>query len=443
MILRNTGLLLQLLTFISFVHSQTSADLKSLHSDLFSNYKKEVLPIENPSKQLEIGVVFYLTSLNSFNEVEESISVTGALYTNWTDPALKWNQTIYGNVAFTVIDSKDVWLPSIFLINRVDSMNPVGDGIKFPVMISYTGHVAYNNGGILNAKCQTDISKFPFDRQTCTLIFVPWGFFAQLLTLHSIYDEAQLIYFSPHSDWQLEEYSARTSIDKYEFSLFYVKLTIKRESLYFTVMIIIPTLLFSLLNPLVFVLPVESGERVSLSVTLLLSYTIFLTLASASIPTSSKPMCVLLIVMVAMIGISGTIVIGTIVSAKYFYLENGKNLGSILNYLIGRLTKRKKSAASIDESNELFTTGKDGSAMIDSLFFYGTIVHAQTSADLKSLHTDLFDNYKKEVLPIENPSKQLEIGVAFYLTSLNSFNQVEESISVTGTLYTNWTDPAL
>ncbi|VDI03711.1 Hypothetical predicted protein [Mytilus galloprovincialis] len=369
----NIGLLLQLLNITNIVHAQTSADLKALHTDLFNNYKKEVIPIENTSKPLEIGIAFYLTSLNSFNEVEESISVTGALYTNWTDPDLKWNSTMYGNVAFTVIYSDSVWLPSMFLVNRVDSMNPVGDDVKFPAMISYTGQVAYNTGGILNAKCLTDISKFPFDRQTCTLVFIPWGFHANLLTLNSLSDKALLSFFTPHSDWKLEDYSSRTAIYNMH-SLFYVELTIKREPLYFTIMIIVPTLLFSLLNPLVFVLPVESGERVSLSVTLLLSYTIFLTLASASIPTSSKPMSVLLIVMIAMIGISGTIVIGTIVSAKYFYLENDKNLGYIMNYFIERLNKRKKSVEQIDENNELLKKAKYGSAVVDSLIFYGTYI---------------------------------------------------------------------
>ncbi|XP_076109448.1 acetylcholine receptor subunit alpha-1-B-like [Mytilus galloprovincialis] len=277
---------------------------------------------------------------------------------------------MYGNVAFTVIDSESVWLPSMFLVNRVDSMNPVGDGVKFPAIISYTGQVAYNPGGILNAKCQTDISKFPFDRQTCTLIFIPWGFHAHLLTLNSLSDIAQLSFFTPHSDWKLEEYSTRTVIYNNVYSLFYLELTIKREPLYFTIMIIVPTLLFSLLNPLVFVLPVGSGERVSLSVTLLLSYTIFLTLASGSIPTASKPMSVLLIVMVAQIGISGTIVIGTIVSAKYFYLENDKNLGCIMNYLIARLNKRKKNVERIDENKELFKKAKYGSAVVMSFFFY-------------------------------------------------------------------------
>jgi hypothetical protein len=55
--------------------------------------------------------------------------------------------------------------------------------------------------------------------------------------------------------------------------------------------------LFVALNPLVFLLPVESGERIGLSMTILLSYTIFLTLISDAIPASSNPMSITLIVM--------------------------------------------------------------------------------------------------------------------------------------------------
>jgi hypothetical protein len=65
------------------------------------------------------------------------------------------------------------------------------------------------------------------------------------------------------------------STDFYHF-----KLKIKRRALYYGVMIIAPTVLFALMNPLVFLLPIESGERVSLAMTILLSYAIFLTLMS-------------------------------------------------------------------------------------------------------------------------------------------------------------------
>ena len=79
-----------------------------------------------------------------------------------------------------------------------------------------------------------------------------------------------------------------------------------------------------LLNPLVFLLSVESGERVSLSMTILLSYAIFLTLVLSSIPASSNSMCALLIVMIIIIVVSGIIVFGVII-AEIFQRRCGQN----------------------------------------------------------------------------------------------------------------------
>jgi hypothetical protein len=48
-------------------------------------------------------------------------------------------------------------------------MQPIGHDITFRASIYSDGQVSYKPGGILQAKCPTDISKFPFDIQECTL----------------------------------------------------------------------------------------------------------------------------------------------------------------------------------------------------------------------------------------------------------------------------------
>ncbi|VDH98733.1 Hypothetical predicted protein [Mytilus galloprovincialis] len=371
---QSLGVLLVFSIANNYINAQSHTDVKKLYTDLFTDYKKEILPTADQSKPLVVGVTFYMASFNSFNEVEETISLTAAVGMNWTDPALKWNPNLYGNVYVTIINPKDLWLPQIFLTNRVDSMNPVGDDTMFFPTIVFTGEVIYSPGGILKAKCPTDISKFPFDTQTCTLQLMTWGFIQSNLLLSSNFDKAQLDFFSPHSDWNLLEYSTSIVNESLGYSVLYVKLTFEREPLYFAVMIILPTLLFSLLNPLVFVLPVESGERVSLSMTILLSYAIFLTLVSASIPASSNPMCILLIAMIAIISISGVIVIGSIISANYFYLDNSKNIGMMMKYLTKLWMRKKNKVVPIDEYKELAIRGKDITEMLDSLFFYGTYI---------------------------------------------------------------------
>jgi len=105
-------------------------------------------------------------------------------------------------------------------------------------------------------------------------VFTAWALPNELLSLSSLYNQALLDYFYPHSDWILLEYSTKTDDEGGETN-FYFDLRIKRRALYYGIMINAPTVLFVLLNPLVFLLPVESGEPASLAMTILLSYAIF------------------------------------------------------------------------------------------------------------------------------------------------------------------------
>jgi hypothetical protein len=353
------------------VQSQSLTDAKTLQTDLFTGYKKGVRPVLNQSVPLNIGINFVLSSFNSFSEVDETLSLTAGLGLNWTDASLNWNPSSYGNLYTTIIDPVEIWTPPIFLVNRVDALESIGSDTKFYTTLVYSGQVIYAPGGIMNAKCPTDISKFPFDTQTCALFIVPWGITMEHLTFTPLSDKAQLGFFTPHSDWTLQGYST-TVINMNGYSTFKVDFTMKRHPLYFSVMILLPTLLFSLLNPLVFLLPVESGERVSLSMTILLSYAIFLTLVSNSIPKTSNPMCTLLIVMIVIISLSGVIVIGAIITAKYFHQDSDVKTGVLMNYIASRILKKRGNKVMPLEDKEETLTGKDFSCVLDYLFLRGT-----------------------------------------------------------------------
>ena len=66
---------------------------------------------------------------------------------------------------------------------------------------------------------------------------------------------------------------------------FYI--TIRRKTLFYTVNLILPTVLISFLCVLVFYLPAEAGEKVTLGISILLSLVVFLLLVSKILrPTS-------------------------------------------------------------------------------------------------------------------------------------------------------------
>merc|ERR1712241_837665 len=64
-------------------------------------------------------------------------------------------------------------------------------------------------------------------------------------------------------------------------------ITMRRKTLFYTVNLIIPCVGISFLSVLVFYLPSDSGEKVSLSISILLSLTVFFLLLAEIIPPTS------------------------------------------------------------------------------------------------------------------------------------------------------------
>lgn len=113
---------------------QTYGNVKTLYNDLFTNYKKEIIPCD-PTVPLKVEISFLLGSINYFKEVDETISITGSYILKWTDISLTWNPALYGNLNRISIKSSDMWIPPLALVNRVDESKPIGDDVSFQASV--------------------------------------------------------------------------------------------------------------------------------------------------------------------------------------------------------------------------------------------------------------------------------------------------------------------
>lgn len=98
-------------------------------------------------------------------------------------------------------------------------------------------------------------------------------------------------------------------------------MTLKRKSLFLTFNVIFPVLVIMVLNLQVFILPVESGERVSYVTTTLLALTVFLTIISDDLPTISDPMPSLCLFIITNLIISVVVCIATIIQLNLYYRD--------------------------------------------------------------------------------------------------------------------------
>lgn len=130
---------------------------------------------------------------------------------------------------------------------------------------------------------------FPFDQQNCTLKFRSWTYDHTEIDLVLKTDAASMDDFTPSGEWDILALPGRRTVNPLDPT--YVDLTydfiIKRKPLFYTINLIIPCILITSLAILVFYLPSDCGEKMTLCISVLLALTVFLLLISKIVPPTS------------------------------------------------------------------------------------------------------------------------------------------------------------
>ncbi|XP_067931548.1 acetylcholine receptor subunit beta-like 2 [Watersipora subatra] len=219
----------------------------------------------------------------------------------WLDLGLAWDEDKYGGVDVQYVPSEDIWLPDIVLYNNADGNYQVTLMTKATVYSS--GKVVWEPPAIYKSSCNIDVEFFPFDEQTCEMKFSSWTYDGALVDLkhqdqadvQGEVDIAMAIDLSGYYRsfiWDVMKVPARRNEVYYPCCPeFYpdvtFKIQIKRKTLFYTVNLIIPCVAISFLTVMVFYLPSDSGEKITLCISILLSLTVFFLLLADLIPPTS------------------------------------------------------------------------------------------------------------------------------------------------------------
>lgn len=137
-----------------------------------------------------------------------------------------------------------------------------------------------------------DITFFPFDHQNCSLKFGSWTYDKAEIDLLIIGSKVDMDEFWENSEWEIVDASGYKHDIKYNCcEEIYTDITysfyIRRLPMFYTINLIIPCLFVSFLTVLVFYLPSDCGEKVTLCISVLLSLTVFLLVITETIPSTS------------------------------------------------------------------------------------------------------------------------------------------------------------
>ena len=245
-------------------------------------------------------------------------------------------------------------MPPFFCFRySIDEEERIGGGrttYTTNVAVQYDGSNTWLNPAMFKSICSVDVTNFPFDDQECLLKFGSWAFDKSKIDLAVRNGSTLNSYYIKNGEWQLLNLSVKRNALKYqccphEFVDITINVHIRRESLDYILKLIIPCSLISSMIFLGFVLPPESGERIGLSITVLLAMTVFQQLSSELMPSYGFPLLGQYY-FACMIEIGASLVVTTLI--LNFYHRNSRPMPKALRVLIlkwlARVAFPKKNA---------------------------------------------------------------------------------------------------
>ena len=171
--------------------------------------------------------------------------------------------------------------------------------------LHFSGDVFWEPPAIYKSSCTINVEFFPFDEQLCMMKFGSWtydGFQVDLQhtdqvkqglgDLEVVPRGIDLRHFYPSTEWDLLTVPAKKNQKYYTccaepYPDITFNITMRRKTLFHTVNLIIPCVAISFLTVLVFYLPSDSGEKITLCISILLSLTVFILMLADIIPPTS------------------------------------------------------------------------------------------------------------------------------------------------------------
>ncbi|KAM9801066.1 neuronal acetylcholine receptor subunit alpha-10a [Neosynchiropus ocellatus] len=264
---------------------------QKLLNDLFANYTSALRPVEDTDTILNVTLQVTLSQIIDMDERNQILTAYLWIRQVWVDAHLKWEKDDYDGLDTIRIPSSYVWRPDIVLYNNADDhfTGPMDTN----VVIRHDGQIMWDSPAITKSSCRVDVSFFPFDAQQCRFTYGSWTYNGNQLDILNAMDSADLADLVENVEWEILGMPAKKNIIQYgccadPYPDVTYTLMLKRRASFYVFNLLIPCVMISFLAPLGFYLPADSGEKVSLGVTVMLALTVFQLLVAEIMPPSEN-----------------------------------------------------------------------------------------------------------------------------------------------------------
>ncbi|XP_059154940.1 neuronal acetylcholine receptor subunit alpha-6-like [Physella acuta] len=280
------------LALATCVQGQMYSHALAVHKDKLNSdvYSTEVRPLRNQSSTMFVYVIFQIVSIAQVDDVSQSFTCNGFISFAWVDEMVAWNPADYGGHVMIHPLPEDIWRPRVVLVNTLGERDLFDDD-KAPLFVTYDGVTNWVPGSLFPASCALDMTNYPFDKQICNLQLVAMTVTIDEMMFVALANKALTTYYTANGEWELVDSSVKvfnlSTGENMALSAINIEFSIKRRPLFLIFNVVLPVVFLSFLNILVFVIPVESGEKIAYGITVLLALSVFMSIVSAMLPRSS------------------------------------------------------------------------------------------------------------------------------------------------------------
>ncbi|XP_029656644.1 neuronal acetylcholine receptor subunit alpha-5 [Octopus sinensis] len=253
-----------------------------LIKDLLAASNPLLIPATDEAVHVELEFMIHNIELN---EQERKFTIDAYFSQKWKDVTLRWNASDYDKIQIIRLPVRNFWSPDIVLFNHQGLTNPPPhDAVVFS-----SGEVLYVPRITESAVCALAMSKFPFDTQTCKLVFGSWAYNSLEVNISSSPRSVISEDYVPNEKWEIVSTESEIENRQYaccpeSYMTYIMTFTLRRHFVYSCQVLIFPAIIIAALIPFMFLLPSESKERITLGIALIVVCVMQINVINNSLP---------------------------------------------------------------------------------------------------------------------------------------------------------------
>jgi len=345
-------------------HGDLYHNIELLKAALLEDYDYSTPPPRfGTERGVRVNVQFTMSQLTSVDTPKQEISFYAWWRHNWVDPRLAWRPEDWGGVAeITFIaagEHKQVWMPDDVIFEATSSVYQMPETIQV---------IVYPGGGVWvsvpvesTVPCPMKLLEFPFDQQTCDFTYGSWTSSAYVVDVqpYGSADDGWAAFvfskdFKPNTEFDLLDVESRHWDSYYAccpepYSVISYSIKVRRHPETYLTGILLPMILATFAGFLAFVANPDSGERIGLGITVMLTNAAIYIVAFEVLPKSGQMTTITLIHLISFIFSLLTLAV-SIVSVSLYSVKTSSGVMSEHELLMAFVRADADGSGSLDRA---------------------------------------------------------------------------------------------